>query len=78
METGTVIFYDSNRLFGFIRSDELGKDDIFCHKTDILEGRDSSGFLREGDAVEYQVGKDDLGRTRARKIRLISVESEAQ
>jgi len=41
--------------FGFIKPDLAGEKDIFCHSSNIVDGK----CLREGDSVEYEKGYDD-------------------
>ena len=56
----------ADRGFGFIQTDE-GKD-LFLHRSN-LEGVDYSS-LREGQQVEYEVGKGRNGRPEAVRVRL--------
>ena len=72
MLTSDVIFYGS-RGFGFINNDG---DDLFYHVTDVLEGRDSTGYLRQGDIVSFRIGADPQGRPRAVDIKLIKESEE--
>ena len=66
MSKGTVKWFNDKKGFGFITPDE-GGDDCFVHHT-AIEGE---GFktLMEGDAVEFEVGKDDQGRLKALKVK---------
>ena len=59
---GTVKWFDKTKGFGFITPND-GGDDVFVHQTAIV----SDGFrsLSDGAAVEYQVGVQDNGKTRA-------------
>jgi cold shock CspA family protein len=56
----------SDRGFGFIRTVE-GKD-LFFHRKELEEMDYDS--LREGKEVEFEVGRDRIGRPQAVKVRL--------
>ena len=56
----------SDRGFGFVRTAE-GKD-LFFHRKE-LEGVDYDS-LREGREVEFEVGRDRIGRPQAVSVRL--------
>jgi len=56
----------SERGYGFIRTAE-GKD-IYFHRKE-LEGVDYDS-LREGKEVEFEIGKDRIGRPQAGRVRL--------
>lgn len=65
MQQGTVRWFDPERGFGFLAPDD-GSDDIFVHAKEILgEAR----VLREGQAVEFEVGEGDRG-PQARSVRI--------
>ncbi len=53
--------------FGFIKTEEEGKD-LFFHHND-LEGVGFSS-LKEGQEVEFEMGQDSRGRSKAVKVRL--------
>jgi CspA family cold shock protein len=55
MPTGTVKFFNEEKGFGFIKPDD-GSKDLFVHKTNI-----SSAYIRDGDAVTYEVGDSPKG-----------------
>jgi CspA family cold shock protein len=58
MPRGTVKWFDGEKGYGFISSDE-GGEDIFVHHTGIA----GSGFksLEEGQKVTYEVGQGRRG-----------------
>jgi CspA family cold shock protein len=49
MKTGTVKFYNESKGFGFIKSDDGGKE-VFVHATGIAQGTQ----LRENDKVTFE------------------------
>ncbi|MFI8523979.1 cold-shock protein [Promicromonospora sukumoe] len=59
MPQGTVRWFDADRGFGFI---DLGNEaeDLFVHASEIV-GDDGPKQLREGQAVEFEVGEGDRG-----------------
>ncbi|QJW35630.1 cold-shock protein [Cellulosimicrobium protaetiae] len=67
MPQGTVRWFDADRGFGFI---DLGNDaeDLFVHASEIV-GDDGPKVLREGQAVEFEVGEGDRG-PQARRVRV--------
>jgi CspA family cold shock protein len=64
---GTVRWFDTERGFGFIA---LGDDaeDLFVHASEIV-GQDGTTSLREGQAVEFEIGESDRG-PQARGVRV--------
>ena len=69
MPEGTVRWFDADRGFGFIDvGDEA--EDLFVHASEIVGG-DGTRVLREGQAVEYEVGEGDRG-PQARRVRVTS------
>lgn len=67
MPQGTVRWFDADRGFGFI---DLGNEaeDLFVHASEIV-GDDGPKMLREGQAVEFEVGEGDRG-PQARRVRV--------
>jgi CspA family cold shock protein len=65
---GTVRWFDAERGFGFIA---LGDDaeDIFVHASEIVGNDDGTRSLREGQAVELEIGQGDRGPM-ARRVRV--------
>ena len=55
METGTVKFYNDAKGFGFITPDNGGKD-LYVHSTAV-----QNGPIKQGDKVEFEIGKGDKG-----------------
>ncbi|MDR9805619.1 cold-shock protein [Rhizobium hidalgonense] len=53
MPTGTVKFFNDDKGFGFITS-ENGGTVVFVHVSVLQSG----GSLREGDKVSYELGQD--------------------
>ena len=72
MPKGTIRRLITDRGFGFIQTAE-GKD-LFFHRSE-LEGVDYSS-LREGQEVEYEVGKGRNGRSEAVRVRLAPPKAE--
>ncbi|MFC1919964.1 cold-shock protein [Chloroflexota bacterium] len=71
MPKGTIKLI-SDRGFGFIRTAE-GKD-LFFHRKELEGvGYDS---LREGKEVEFEVGRDRIGRSQAVRVRLAQPKAE--
>jgi CspA family cold shock protein len=53
---GTVKWYNPKKGYGFIQGDD--EVDVFIHHSAIPEG---TGYIHEGDKVEYEVEKTDRG-----------------
>ena len=64
---GTVRWFDPERGFGFLAPED-GSDDLFVHASEIA-GDGATRLLREGQAVEYEVGEGDRG-PQARRVRV--------
>jgi len=58
MMKGKVKWFDAAKGFGFITSDEDGKD-LFVHHSQIQ----ATGFatLKDGEAVEFEIGQGQKG-----------------
>jgi len=54
-----VRWFDPDRGFGFLAPDD-GGEDLFVHASEVA-GSGGSKVLREGQAVEYEVGEGDRG-----------------
>ena len=66
MNTGTLKWFSERKGYGFILPDD-GGDDLFVHHSEIQAEGDVS--LREGQKVEYEIGKGERGRPCATKVR---------
>jgi CspA family cold shock protein len=64
---GTVRWFDPERGFGFLAPDD-GSADVFVHASEVL-GEGGSRLLREGQAVEFEIGDGDRG-PQARRVRI--------
>lgn len=67
MPHGTVRWFDPDRGFGFLAPDD-GAEDLFVHASEVLAD-DGTRVLREGDAVEFEVGEGPRG-PQARRVRV--------
>jgi CspA family cold shock protein len=72
MPQGTIKRLIADRGFGFIRTAE-GKD-LFFHRSE-LQGVDYSS-LREGQQVEFEVGRGRDGRLQAVRVKLAQPKAE--
>jgi CspA family cold shock protein len=66
VNTGTVKWFSERKGYGFIIPDD-GGDDLFVHHTEIQVEGDVS--LREGQKVEYEIGKGQEDRRCATNVR---------
>ena len=62
-KTGTVKWFDAKKGYGFIELE--GNKDVFVHFSEITEEGYKS--LRDGQAVEFDIEKDDSGE-RAKNV----------
>ena len=67
MSQGTVRWFDPERGFGFLAPRD-GSADLFVHASEIVSG-DGARVLREGQAVEFEVGEGERG-PQARHVRV--------
>ena len=67
MPQGTVRWFDPERGFGFLAPED-GSADLFVHASEIV-GDGATRLLREGQAVEFEVGEGDRG-PQARDVRV--------
>ncbi|HAV23704.1 MAG: cold-shock protein [Ignavibacteria bacterium GWA2_55_11] len=59
MEKGTVKFYNSNKGFGFITTEQ--REEVFFHRSNVK----NAGFraeLLEGDRVEFEIKVEQKGK----------------
>jgi len=59
MNMGTVKWFDATKGFGFITPDDGGKD-LFVHVSEI-QAAGGDATLKDGQAVEYEVGQSKKG-----------------
>jgi CspA family cold shock protein len=64
---GTVRWFDPERGFGFLAPED-GSADLFVHASEIA-GDGGTKLLREGQAVEFEVGEGDRG-PQAKRVRV--------
>jgi CspA family cold shock protein len=64
---GTVRWFDPERGFGFLAPED-GSADLFVHASEIV-GDGGAKLLREGQAVEFEVGEGDRG-PQAKRVRV--------
>ncbi len=67
MPQGTVRWFDPDRGFGFLAPED-GSTDLFVHASEILADG-ATRLLREGQAVEFDVGEGERG-PQARRVRV--------
>jgi len=72
MAKGTIRRLITDRGFGFIQTEE-GKD-LFCHRSELQDVE--FGILREGQEVEFEMGRGSDGRSQAVKVRVAQPEGE--
>jgi len=64
---GTVSWFDPERGFGFLALED-GSEDLFVHASEVVSD-DGTRLLREGQAVEFEVGEGERG-PQARRVRV--------
>jgi CspA family cold shock protein len=74
MATGKVKWFNDQKGFGFIQSDQQGKD-VFVHHT-VIEG-DGYKTLEDGETVEYEAESGPKGLKATRVRRTVQVQAEA-
>lgn len=67
MPQGTVRWFDPERGFGFLAPED-GSADLFVHASEIV-GDGGVRLLREGQAVEFEVGEGERG-VQAKRVRV--------
>jgi CspA family cold shock protein len=70
MSRGRIKKLIADRGFGFIQTTD--RADIFFHSTEV-KGVDFAS-LREGQEVEFEIGKGRDGRAQAVKVRVVETE----
>jgi CspA family cold shock protein len=65
---GTVRWFDAERGFGFLALED-DAEDLFVHASEIVGNDDGTKSLREGQAVEFEIGESDRG-PQARQVRV--------
>ncbi|MCW2680291.1 MAG: cold-shock DNA-binding domain protein [Frankiales bacterium] len=68
MPQGSVRWFDPERGFGFLAPED-GSADLFVHVSEIVADSGGTRLLREGQAVEFEVGQGDRG-PQARGVRV--------
>lgn len=73
--TGTVKFYDKNKLYGFVKPHEAPKEEIYFHRIDFVTPLNFEEFpkaptLFGGDKIRFRVQQMPEGTNRAREIML--------
>merc|ERR1739848_880231 len=74
MPGGTMMRWNSDKGFGFIKPSD-GGDDLFCHVSDLIDGE---GSVYEGDKVRYKVKFDERNAKIVRQWLRSLVEAEAE
>jgi len=72
MAKGTIKRLILDRGFGFIQTTE--DEDLFFHRNELQDVQFAN--LREGQEVEFEMGKGRDGRQQAVKVKLAQPESE--
>jgi CspA family cold shock protein len=68
MPTGTIKYFNGDRGYGFVKSDEGGPD-VFVHIKDVRGQRE----LHENERVQFDITADEQrGKTKATGVRVLS------
>lgn len=67
MTSGTVKWFSAEKGIGFITPNN-GGEELFVHHSEILDAVDAR-FLRQGEAVEFEIEKDLLGPNAVNVVR---------
>jgi CspA family cold shock protein len=71
---GTMLRWNTDKGFGFIKPAEKGQKDLFCHVTALMRG---PGSVNQGDAVTFVTEVDPVkNQTRATQVRLVGDEGD--
>lgn len=70
MQTGTVIWFDHQKGYGFIESDVDSSKHYFVHYTGIISDAKFK-TLNANARVEFEVSTDDSGKERAINVKCI-------
>ena len=68
MATGTVKWFNATKGYGFIQPDD-GSKDVFVHVSDVQ--RSGLQGLNEGDKIDFELQKGQLGKISAGNLRKI-------
>lgn len=80
IHTGTVIWFNVSRGFGFIRDHVIG-DDLFCHYSKIDAPLGEFRMLDGGDEVQFQrfvVDRGDKRKNQAKNVKIIKKSSTVE
>lgn len=69
MQTGVVIWFDHQKGYGFIQSDEDESKQYFTHYTNIISD-DKFKTLTGDSRVQFEVSDDGNGKERAINVKL--------
>lgn len=66
---GKVKFFNCRAGFGFVTSDELPGEDLFCHVSDVLLPKNE--YLQQDQEVTFDLRVDEQGRACATHVRRV-------